>query len=67
MFKNLGIVIGGIFVGAVVVEIVRRKYPDALDKLYARTREIASEAKEAFRKGYENAMRSQAAAAEPSA
>jgi len=66
MIKSLGIMIGGIFVGVVGVEIVRRKYPDALEKLYTRTREMTSGAKEAFKKGYENAMQSQEAA-EPSA
>ena len=55
MFKELGIMIGGIFVGAVGVELIRKKYPDALDKLYTKTREITLEAKEAFKKGYENA------------
>ena len=66
MIKSLGIMIGGIFIGAVGVEVIRKKYPEALDKLYARIREIASDAKESFEKGYKNAMRSQAAA-EPSA
>jgi len=55
MLKSLGILIGGIFVGAVSVEIVRRKCPDALDKLYRKTHEVASEVKEAFRNGYERA------------
>jgi len=58
MIKSLGILIGGIFVGAVGVEIIRRKNPEALDKLYARAREITSEVKEAFKKGYANAMQS---------
>jgi len=66
MIKSLGIMIGGIFVGAVGVEIIRRKYPDALGKLYARTREMTSGVKEAFKKGYENAVQSQKAV-EPSA
>ena len=59
MIKSLGILIGGIFVGAVGVEIIRRKNPEALDKLYARTHEITSEVKEAFKKGYANAMQSE--------
>lgn len=66
MIKSLGAMIGGIFVGAVGVEIIRRKYPDALDKLYARACEMGSGVKEAFKKGYENAMQSQKAV-EPSA
>jgi len=61
MFKELGIIIGGIFVGAVGAEIIRKKYPNALDKLYTKTREITLEAKEAFKKGYENTGRSRQA------
>jgi len=57
MFKSLGALLGGIFVGAVGVEIVRKKYPDALNQFYSRTREIASEAKEAFKSGYHNAVK----------
>ena len=62
MIKSLGIMIGGIFIGAVGMEVIRRKCPDAVDKLYARTREITSGVKEAFRQGYENATRTQEAA-----
>ena len=62
MLKSLGIVIGGVFVGAVAMEIVHKKCPDALDKLYSKSHEIASGAKEAFKKGYENAMRPREAA-----
>jgi len=58
MFKELGIIIGGIFVGALGSELIRKKYPDALNKLYTKTREITLEAKEAFKKGYDNAGRS---------
>jgi|GEM_PF-1299700 len=66
MIKSLGIMMGGIFVGALGVEVLRRKYPGALDNLYARTREMASEAKEAFKNGYGSAVRPQQAA-EPAA
>ncbi|NQT02140.1 MAG: hypothetical protein HQ580_08960 [Planctomycetes bacterium] len=55
MLKTLGILIGGVFVGAVGAEVVRKKCPDALDKLCARTREIGSEVKEAFKNGYKKA------------
>ena len=58
MLKSLGILIGGVFIGAIGVEIVRRKYPGTLDKLYAKTCETASGAKEAFKKGYANAVES---------
>ena len=57
MVKSLGILIGGIFVGAVGAEIVRKKYPKAMKSVYAKTCEITSGVKEAFKKGYEDAAR----------
>jgi len=54
--------IGGVFVGAVGIEIIHRKYPDALDKMCTKTREMTSGIKEAFKNGYENATRPQPAA-----
>jgi len=65
MFKSLGILIGGIFVGAVSAEVIRKKYPNSMNNVYAKTCEITSGVKEAFKKGYANAMQSQQAA-EPS-
>lgn len=62
MIKSLGIMIGGVFIGAVGIEIIHRKYPDILDKLCTRTCEMTSGIKEAFKKGYENAMQPQPAA-----
>ena len=63
MLKSLGILIGGVFVGAVSVEVVRRKCPNAMDKLYKKTRETASEIKEAFKNGYVKASRPKPATA----
>ena len=65
MVKSLGILIGGVFVGAVGAEIIRKKYPNAVNSVSAKTCEIASGVKEAFKKGYESATQSQQAA-EPS-
>jgi len=65
MVKSLGILIGGIFVGAVSAEIIRKKYPKSMNNVYAKTCELTSGVKEAFKKGYANAMQSQQAA-EPS-
>jgi hypothetical protein len=62
MIKSLGLLVGGVFVGAVGAEILRKKCPETLDDLYAKTCEISSRVKEAFRKGYESAMQSQSAA-----
>jgi len=55
MLKSLGILIGGIFVGAVGMEVVRKKYPGATDKLCEKTKEATSEMKRAFKNGYDNA------------
>lgn len=73
MIKSLGIVIGGIFIGAVGMEIIRKKYPKAMVKFYKKAGKMASgakevcwEAKEAFKAGYENVTQPQKAAA-PSA
>lgn len=62
MIKSLGFLVGGIFVGAVGAEILRKKCPETLDNLYAKTCEMTSMVKEAFKKGYENAMQSQSTA-----
>jgi len=58
MLKSLGILAGGIFVGAVGAEIINKKYPKVIDNVYAKTYEITSGIKEAFKKGYANAMQS---------
>ena len=55
MFKSLGILLGGIFIGAVGVEVVRRKYPEGLSRLSSSVWDAASKAKEAFVNGYKNA------------
>ncbi len=62
MIKSLGILIGGVFIGAVSVEVIRREYPEVLNKLYSKTCEVASGAKEAFKKGYANAAQPKQAA-----
>jgi len=57
MLKSLGALLGGIFVGAVGVEIVRAKYPEALDGLYSKARQVTDEAKAAFMNGYLSAVK----------
>ena len=61
MLKILGILIGGIFVGAAGVEVVNKKYPEAINKIRAKTCEVVSEVKEAFSNGYHNATKPAAA------
>ena len=62
MIKSVGILIGGIFVGAVGAEIIRKKYSDHIKNAYDKTCEITSGIKEAFKKGYNNAVQAQEAA-----
>ena len=56
MAKTLGILIGGVFVGAVVMEVIHRKYPESLGRLYTSIREKTAKAKQAFVNGYRNAV-----------
>ena len=65
MVKSIGILLGGIFVGAVGAEIVRKKCPDVVDNVYNKTCEITVGVKEAFKKGYASVTQPQQAA-EPS-
>jgi len=62
MIKSLGFLLGGVFVGAVGVELVRKKYPQALDGLYSKARSATNDAVEAFKKGYEKAVHPEQAA-----
>ena len=55
MLKDLGILLGGVFVGAVTAEIIRKKCPDVGDKLCTKVCSVASGVKEAFKTGYESA------------
>lgn len=57
MLKGLGILAGGIFVGACGMEIIRKKYPEGLDNLYATINRATTKAKEAFMEGYYSALK----------
>jgi hypothetical protein len=61
MIKSVGILIGGIFVGAVGAEIIRKKYSGHIKSAYEKTCEVTSGIKEAFKKGYNNAVQAQEA------
>ena len=52
MLKTLGVVVGGIFVGAVAVEILRVKCPDKMDKFYAKMCNLSAGIKVGFLEGY---------------
>ena len=59
MLRTLGVVLGGLFAGAVLMEVVHKKYPDGLDKLYTKIGGIGSGIKEGFKEGYHNAKKAQ--------
>jgi len=58
MLKSIGVILGGVFIGAVGMEVFRRTCPGGMDKLYSKTREVALGAKGAFKNGYASATRS---------
>ena len=62
MFKEFGILLGGIFVGAVTAEILRKKCPDVGGKLRTKICNVSSGVKDAFKAGYENATKHHQAA-----
>ena len=59
MVKSIGILLGGIFIGAVGAEIVSKKCPDVIGSIYANASKITAGATEAFKKGYASVMQSQ--------
>jgi hypothetical protein len=69
MIKGLAICIGGIFIGAVGMEIIQKKYPKAMNKLYKKADKIITgtkkgykQAKDAFKAGYESSTKTRKAA-----
>jgi len=59
MLRTLGIVVVGMFAGAVTMEIVHKKYPDRLDKFYSKMGDVASEIKDGFKEGYRSSRQTQ--------
>jgi hypothetical protein len=57
MYKSLGIVAIGIFVGAAGVEIIHKKYCKSLDELHSTTSGLVARAKKAFMEGYRGALK----------
>ncbi len=56
MEKELGILIGGIFVGVVAAEIMRKVCPGWLNKPCAKVGKLTHTAKEAFVEGYRESL-----------
>ena len=63
MLNTLGVILAGAFIGAIGMEVVNRKYPDAMNKVHIKAKEMTSELKVAFKNGYDNSMRSKATVA----
>ena len=59
MFKELGILLAGVFVGAVGAELIRKSSPKLVNKVGRKSREGISNLKEAFMVGYESATHRQ--------
>ena len=58
MLKTLGVVVGGMFAGAVVMEIIHKKCPEKLDKLYSTVGDLVDGMKEGFKEGYQSVTES---------
>ncbi len=54
MLKTLGVLVGGLFAGAVVMEVIHRKYPEGLDKLCSSAGDLVDGMKEGFKEGYQS-------------
>ena len=65
MGKILVGVVFGVFVGAMVFEIINRKHPNLLRDVEDRARRSARKAIDAFEDGYQSPRKMRAAAAEP--
>ena len=57
MLKDLGILLGGVFVGAVTAEIIRKKCPDVGKNVCTKISNVTTGIKESFKAGYDNATR----------
>ena len=62
MFKELGILLAGVFVGAVGAELIRKSSPDLLKKVGRKSQQTISNLKKAFMAGYEDATHRQVTA-----
>ncbi len=58
MYKTIATLVGGLFVGAIAMELAHRKCPERLDKLYAKAGGLASGIKDEFKQGYRSVTKS---------
>ena len=62
MIKSLGVLLGGIFVGAAGAEILRTKSPKVMENICTKACGMTSGVVDAFKTGYKNATQPQPAA-----
>ncbi|MBF0245175.1 MAG: hypothetical protein HQL31_07860 [Planctomycetes bacterium] len=55
MIKTLGVLLGGLFLGAVGMEIMRRKNPKGSEKIGNDVKNFGSSLKASFKDGYNSA------------
>lgn len=53
MFKLIGSVIVGVFVGAVVMEILKRKRPEMLEAIERKARDVTDKLFDSLREAYD--------------
>ena len=56
MFKTLGVLLGGVFVGAIGMEIMRKKCPKKLDDAYSSINKFGTDMRDSFNEGYKSAV-----------
>jgi len=54
MFKTFGVVIAGVFIGAILAEVIRKTKPQLLDKVEEKAGNFFSDFKSAFKEGYQS-------------
>jgi hypothetical protein len=57
VLRTLALLLGGVFAGAVAIEIAHKKCPGSLDKLYSKMGTVASGVKDGFKEGYDSALK----------
>ena len=58
MYKTLGIVIGGMFAGAVVMEVLHKKCPNTVAKIYSTADDLTAGIADGFKEGYQSVTKS---------
>jgi hypothetical protein len=57
MLKTVAVLVGGIFVGAIAMEIIHMECPGKLQRFYGKLGSLSSGVKEGFLEGYHSTAR----------